>query len=49
MSATLPCDVQASDADWAYARMLYDFHLAPSNLFERLAFAAFDATLEVSA
>ena len=33
--------VHASDADWAYARMLYDFHLAPGNLFERLAFAAF--------
>ena len=30
--AALPCPVQASDADWAYAlrlRMLYDFHLAP--------------------
>jgi hypothetical protein len=34
---------QATDADWAYARMLYDFHLAPGNLFERAAFAMFDA------
>jgi hypothetical protein len=46
-----PCiDVeQVPDADWAYARMLYDFHLAPGNLFERLAFAMFDAAQEVPA
>lgn len=49
MTAPAPlCDIQVSDADWAYAEQRYDFGCAPAGPFEAYAFAVFDANREAA-
>lgn len=50
MTTTAPsCIEQATDADWAYARMNWRFGLTPRNPFEVHAFAVFAAEAVVPA